>query len=142
MKNIILLLFIFCGVISANAQADSSTTHVDSCSCGEVPLILDFVEEMPAPPTGWDKWDQYVKSQIRLPDSILKKGTGTVYIALTVDVTGKVCTTFVRKGFKAVPEFDSEALRIVQESGTWKPGRMNGKPVCVRMNIGIKIPAE
>ena len=138
LKKLVFFLLLILGGAEVSAQSDSVALRIDSCACGEKNLVLDFVEEMPAPVRGCSEWQSYLMSNIRLSDSSLRKAPGKVYITFVVDPGGNVCSAFVRKGCPQAPEFDSEALRIV--TGTkWTPGKMNGKAVCVRMTLPVQI---
>ena len=57
---------------------------------------------------------------------------GTVY---TVDTTGKVTRAHIVRSVH--PEFDAEALRVVNSFPAWKPAMQNGKPVASKYTMPV-----
>lgn len=129
-------LLMFVGI---KAQTDSVAVTADTCACGKQNLILDFVEQMPLPPGGWGEWHEYLMTNIRLTDSIVKgPWTGVVYITFIVDVNGNVCGSKIQKSSQS-PEFDEQCLKLFNESAAWTPGKMNKEAVCVRMTLPVRV---
>ncbi|GAB4133807.1 MAG: hypothetical protein Fur0041_06360 [Bacteroidia bacterium] len=44
----------------------------------------------------------------------------------------------LEKGVKDHPAFAEEAIRVITKMPKWKPGKMNGKNVAVKMTIPVK----
>jgi TonB family protein len=70
--------------------------------------------------------------------------TEPIYVIFTVGGDGKVKNAKVKN--PGSPLFDAEALRVVSSMPDWKPGRQNGKPVPVYMQLPIdfnmKVPVK
>lgn len=61
---------------------------------------------------------------------------GQVFVLFIVDEKGKVTKPEILKGIRS--DCDQEALRVVKAMPDWQPGKMDGKPVKVRMRIPVK----
>jgi len=59
---------------------------------------------------------------------------GKVMVLFTVDENGSVCRISVLKGTEDL-DLNLEAVRVVAESGQWKPGKQRDKPVPVKQNV-------
>ncbi|NNM15922.1 MAG: energy transducer TonB, partial [Bacteroidia bacterium] len=64
--------------------------------------------------------------------------TGTVYVTFVIDKSGKVLSPEVLKSVDGYPEFSTEAVRLVSEMPTWKPGTIDDEPVNVRYNLPVR----
>jgi len=63
--------------------------------------------------------------------------SGTVFISMIIDTTGKVCHVKLLRGIE--DNLDQEALRLVNlSSGHWSPARFQGKGVYVKYTVPIK----
>lgn len=72
--------------------------------------------------------NRYLSSHVRYPKKGLKLyWQGQSIIKFLITSTGKVDSAFVQKS--SFPEFDAEALRVVNTMPDWKPVIENGKPV-------------
>lgn len=133
---LIALIAAFSIGISAQSVAGNHRAPADSCPCEQ---ILYFAEEMPTFSGDENGFQKYLSENIHYPDSARKaKQGGTVYIAFTVDQTGAVCEVKVLKGITGAPSLNEEAVRVMRASPNWRPGKMNGKPVCTNITVPIK----
>jgi protein TonB len=96
--------------------------------------ITDFPETDPEFP---GNLESFLEKSTRYPGKAVSEGIeGQVFICFIVDETGKVSKPEVIKGIGY--GCDEEALRVVKSLPNWKPGKMNGHPVKVRMRVPFK----
>ncbi len=99
-------------------------------------IIFTYVEDQPEFPEGADAMMMYLKKSIRYPsDALEKKVQGIVYVNFVVSEIGEITKAKVIRGISE--SIDKEALRVVNEMPTWKPGTQNGKAVKVSFNVPI-----
>lgn len=109
-------------------------TEIDSTS-------YRFVEQMPEFPGGNDSLLIYLKNNIQYPENCKKDSiSGVVLIEFIIEKDGSV--TNVKPIVKAVPELDAEAVRVIENMPKWKPGKQQGKPVRVSMQIPIRFSIQ
>lgn len=102
----------------------------------EPEVILLFAEEQPSFPGGEQAFYQYVSKHMKYPRQAIRSGIeGRVYIEFVVDTDGSLSDIKVAKGIGA--GCDEEALRVLQNSPKWNPGKQRGRAVKVRMTIPI-----
>ncbi len=83
-----------------------------------------------------DSFREYVAKNLKYPDVAAENGIqGTVYIQFVVEPSGAVSNVKVLRGVD--PSLDKEAVRIVQGSPKWTPGKQRGKPVRVSFTFPI-----
>jgi TonB family protein len=90
------------------------------------------VEEMPTFNGGnaGDEFRKYIAQNLRYPKSAADKGIqGKVIVQFAVNKNGQVVDPKVVRGVD--PDLDKEALRVVNSSPRWTPGKHEGKPVVV-----------
>jgi protein TonB len=102
------------------------------------PEIFTIVEDMPEFPDGGEKaLLAYLSNNIKYPAIARENGiTGTVYVTFEIDQNGKVKDAKILRGIGG--GCDEEALRVVMNMPTWKPGRQRGKPVRVQYNLPVR----
>lgn len=80
---------------------------------------------------------EYVGKNLKYPDVAAENGIqGTVYVQFVVEPSGAVSNVKVLRGVD--PALDKEAIRIVQSSPKWTPGKQRGKSVRVSFTFPIK----
>ncbi|TCN73289.1 energy transducer TonB [Acetobacteroides hydrogenigenes] len=80
---------------------------------------------------------EYVGKNLKYPDVAAENGIqGTVYVQFVVEPSGSVSNVKVLRGVD--PALDKEAIRIVQSSPKWTPGKQRGKSVRVSFTFPIK----
>jgi protein TonB len=107
--------------------------------------ILSFVEQMPEFLEGGEQgFRDFLSMNIRYPENAKEIGAeGTVFIQYNVLKDGTLNDFELLRGVKGAPDLDKEAIRVVKlTSGKWKPGKQNGKPVNVRMNLPVKFKLQ
>ena len=124
MKNIILLLLLFCCNI---LKAQNQKANADS--------IYSSVDVMPQFPGGGEKFLLYLRNNTHYPlEARYKKIQGKVYMTFVIDKTGSVTNTRIVRG--VCPSIDAEALRVINSMPKWTPGYEKGIPV----NVGYSVP--
>jgi periplasmic protein TonB len=83
----------------------------------------------------------YLQSTMRYPSKAIELGiAGTVILQFVVDERGQVTRINLLKG--ADPLLDEEAIRVLQASPAWEPGRQLGKAVKVAFTIPLKFTLQ
>lgn len=99
-------------------------------------LIFRIVEKMPIFPGGEDGLKTYIMQNVKYPEDAKKEGIkGKVYVTFVVGHDGNVSDLKIARGVH--PSLDKEALRVIKNSPTWKPGQQKGKVVSVQYTIPI-----
>lgn len=98
--------------------------------------IFRIVEEMPVFPGGEDALKTYIMQNVKYPDDAKKDGIkGKVYVTFVVGHDGNVSDLKIARGVH--PSLDKEAIRVMKNSPTWKPGKQRGKAVSVQYTVPI-----
>lgn len=100
--------------------------------------IFDFVstDTPPTFPGGMPKFYQYLARNVKYPAAAVKNNVqGKVFLSYIVEKDGKLTEIKVIKGVS--PELDKEAVRVMQNSPKWIPGKVKGAPVRVKYSIPI-----
>jgi uncharacterized protein len=102
--------------------------------------IFVTVETAPEYPGGYAEMVNFIKKNLKYPKAAVKKKIeGTVYVQFTVEKDGSISDVATIKGISA--ECDGEAERVVSLMPKWKPGKVDGKGVLVRMVLPINFKA-
>ncbi len=103
---------------------------------GEDTYVL--VEEMPVfQGRTAEAFREYLQKNLVYPEEAKEKNiTGKVYVKMTVNSKGEVTDVKVVRGVH--PLLDKEAVRIVESSPLWEPGKQNGKAVAVAFTFPIE----
>jgi protein TonB len=99
--------------------------------------IFVVVEDMPGFGGGdSNKFREYIAKNLRYPEIAAENGIqGRVFVQFVVEPDGKVSNVKVVRGVD--PSLDREAVRVVESSPNWKPGKQRGKPVRVSFTFPI-----
>ncbi|MEQ9593756.1 MAG: energy transducer TonB [Cyclobacteriaceae bacterium] len=102
----------------------------------EVEEIFTIVEDPASPQGGMTAFYKYVGDKIKYPAQARRMGIeGRVFVQFVIDKDGSITEVVAVKGIGA--GCDEEAVRILQGSPKWKPGKQRGKPVKQRMVLPI-----
>ncbi|MEQ8304581.1 MAG: energy transducer TonB [Cyclobacteriaceae bacterium] len=102
----------------------------------EVEEIFTIVEDPASPQGGMTAFYKYVGDKIKYPAQARRMGVeGRVFVQFVIDKDGSITEVVAVKGIGA--GCDEEAVRILQGSPKWKPGKQRGKPVKQRMVLPI-----
>jgi TonB family protein len=112
-----------------------TTTAADSIIPEEVFYV---VEDMPKFNNGDPaiEFRKYITQNLRYPKEEAEKGiSGRVIVQFTVNADGSVSDAEVVNG--SSPGLDNEAIRVVESSPSWTPGKQRGKAVAVKFTFPI-----
>src|SRR5574343_156549 len=117
-KLSLLLVFIFCALLSQSSFAQTSSTDENA--------IYTRVDKMPEYPGGQVALVKYLSKNIKYP-AIYKKNkiNGRVFVSFVIDKDGKVTSAKIVKSLNE--ECDAEALRVISKMPDWIPGEKNGR---------------
>ncbi|MFM8741933.1 MAG: energy transducer TonB [Cytophagales bacterium] len=103
----------------------------------EVDEIFTVVEETATPKGGMAAFYKYVGEKIKYPAQARRMGVeGKVFVQFVIGKDGSISDVKVIKGIGA--GCDEEAIRIVQSSPSWNPGKQRGKAVKQRYTLPIQ----
>jgi periplasmic protein TonB len=98
--------------------------------------IFIVVEQTASPKGGMGAFYKYVSENIHYPAQARRLNVeGKVFVEFVVERDGSITQLVVIKGIGA--GCDEEAIRIIQNSPPWEPGKQRGKPVKQRMVLPI-----
>lgn len=98
--------------------------------------VFSSVEEMPQFPGGETALLEFLRDNIRYPESeINNTGRHKVIVKFVIGPDGSVNDAEIIKG--AAEAFNNEALRVVGTLPKYIPGKVNGKPVSVYYTLPI-----
>ena len=98
--------------------------------------VFQVVEEMPEFPGGMAECMKWLAQNIKYPAEAQEKGIqGRVIVQMVVEKDGTITHAKVVRGVD--PLLDTEALRVVNSSPKWKPGKQNGEAVRVKYTLPI-----
>ena len=98
--------------------------------------IFTVVEETATPKGGYPAFYKYVGEKIKYPAQARRMGIeGKVFVEFVVNRDGSIVDVKAIKGIGA--GCDEEAVRIIQSSPAWSPGKQRGKAVKQRMVLPI-----
>lgn len=104
--------------------------------------VYTRAEAMPEFPGGQAALDDYVNNNIEYPQQAIDNNTsGTIKVSFVVDEQGKVQSAHVI-GSPLGNGLDEQALRVVSNMPTWKPGKVKGKNVKTRLELPIAFQVE
>ena len=103
--------------------------------------VYETVEQMPKYPGGDAALLQYLASHTVYPAEAAENGVqGKVYVGLTVMEDGSVSDAKILRSVD--PLLDEEALRVVCSMPRWTPGKKNGQPVAVKMQVPVNFKLQ
>ena len=98
--------------------------------------IHQVCEEMPEFPGGMQECMKWLGKNINYPAEAKEKGTqGRIIIQFVVEKDGSITEAKVARGVD--PLLDAEALRVINSSPKWKPGKQGGQPVRVKYTLPV-----
>jgi hypothetical protein len=109
--------------------AHSQTTNVksDTIEMSKDETAFTYVEEEAEFPGGYTALTNYIKSNMRYPSN--KDVSGRVFLEFVVEKNGTISNIEVTRGIEDYPEFEIEAIRLLENSPKWKPAKNDGKYV-------------
>ena len=84
---------------------------------------------------------EWVYQYLKYPSAALQSGIqGTVMVKFIIEKDGKISNVRVAKGVSE--ELDAEALKVVQASPKWKPGKVSGNKVRTSVTVPVEFRLE
>lgn len=109
---------------------------LDGNSKGNGKEVFRIVEDMPEYPGGDKALRIYIAQNVKYPKDAKKEGIqGKVFVIFVVAKDGNTTDAKIARGVH--PLLDKEALRVVNDFPTWKPGMNGGQPVNVEYTVPI-----
>lgn len=110
--------------------------EIKSTNSGVTLEIYESVKQMPQFPGGEKELSSYISKNIKYPTSAKQKRIqGNVYVRFIVTETGKLAHIEVVRPL--TPDCDKEAVRLLENSPEWIPGKLDGKDVNVYYTISV-----
>lgn len=127
---------------SSDKPADKKATAESTKSGYSGDAVFVVVENMPTFRGGdVNKFREWVQRNVEYPEIAAENGIqGKVFIMFVVEPDGSVSTAEIMRGVD--PSLDNEAIRVVESSPTWSPGKQNGKNVRVRFSMTVNFQLE
>lgn len=105
----------------------------------QAPILV--AEQMPEFIGGTKAMIQYIQKNLQYPLMARESDiSGTVAVRFVVNEDGSISNIEVLRGIGG--GCDQEAISVVKNMPTWKPGKQNGKPVKVYFTLPIKFKLE
>lgn len=125
-----LFLIIMLAAISFTTASAQNKADANSGKVYEAP------EVMPEYPGGLEKLMEFLRISVKYPVEAQKsKIEGRSVVGFIVEKDGSISNVNITRS--SHPLLDQEAIRVVNEMPTWKPGMQKGKPVRVKFNLPI-----
>ncbi|MDE6078140.1 MAG: energy transducer TonB [Muribaculaceae bacterium] len=108
----------------------------DGCQAYRIVYEFDYVDEKPEFPGGGSTLRKYINKTRRYPAEAYARGVeGRVTCSFVVNPDGSVSHITVLKGGE--PSLNREAVRILSKMPGWRPGRIDGQTVPVRVVCAV-----
>lgn len=127
-----LLFFVF----ACSEEMEPQSKMMDSESSKMQGDVFTVVEEQPEYEGGMEAFYTYVGNEMKYPLEAQQRGVeGRVDVQFVVEKDGSLSNISAIKGIGAGCE--EEAIRVVQNASSFKPGTQRGRPVRVQMLMPI-----
>lgn len=126
MKHLIIILC-FALFSAKYAQAQSQQSPKDTIVYGNVQDNF---------PGGYDAYDKYITQNVKYP-AVAKANNiqGCSYVQFVIEKDGSLTDIKTCRGIGS--GMDEEAVRLVKQSGKWKPAVINGNPVRTKCRSAV-----
>ena len=119
--------------ISSEKQEEMIEPTESRAADGEV---FQVVEEMPEFPGGMAECMKFLGKNIKYPAEAIEKGIqGRVIVQMVIEKDGTLTNAKIARGVD--PLLDQEALRVVNLSPKWIPGKQRGEAVRVKYTLPV-----
>jgi len=119
--------------ISSEKQEEMIEATESRAADGEV---FQVVEEMPEFPGGMAECMKFLGKNIKYPAEAIEKGIqGRVIVQMIIEKDGTLTNAKIARGVD--PLLDQEALRVVNLSPKWIPGKQRGEAVRVKYTLPV-----
>jgi hypothetical protein len=125
------------GIVMPPAQFNSDSNGVLKQNGAYV-----IVDDMPEFKGGSDSLIKFIQNHITYPETEIKE-KAKLYVSFIIDENGKLKEPrFEYKSCKNSEPFEKEILTMLRQMPKWKPGKLNGKKVPVKMTLPINFKPE
>jgi len=115
----------------------------DGVTGDAAPEIMTFAEQMPEFNGGQEALARFLSDNIKYPALARENGMeGQVVLQFVVGKDGKIDENSIVVVKKANWGMDEEAVRVVKNMPSWKPGKQNGNPVYVKCTLPIRFKLD
>ena len=137
MKKVMRLMVVMVLLNGAAMSQTNQSTDVKSDTISKERTVYPYAQVMPLFPGGEDALMKYLNKNLKYPKKAKDAGIqGMVFLSFLIEADGKVSNIIVVKGIGN--GCDEEAKRVVEAMPKWNPGKQDGKPVAVKLNLPIK----
>ncbi len=99
--------------------------------------IFQIVEDQPVPNGGLQAFYEYVSDNLHYPQQAIRMNvSGNVFVQFVVEKDGRITDVKAIKGIGS--GCDEEAVKVLEASPAWNPGKQRGVPVRVMMVLPIR----
>jgi len=105
--------------------------------------VFYIVQEMPSfQGKGQDGFRNWISEKVEYPKELADSSmSGKVFVSFVVEADGSVSTVKLIRGFN--PVLDKQAIKLIQSSPKWVPGKRKGKAVRVGFTFPVNFdPAQ
>ena len=135
MKCVILIIGLTCNLFAfSNATINITEPAIENASPDSV-QFAEFVEKMPEFPGGNHMMEQWIITNIELPDFITPT-SGTMYVRFIIDKSGDISNIRLLKGINASQ--DSATMALISKMPKWTPGSKNGEAIKIQYDLPIR----
>lgn len=132
-----LIGLLFVAIACEDNQEAIAPAAVETGTVLEASEVFDVVEESPTFPGGMEAWNEFLMDNLKYPAQARRMGIeGTVYLVFEIRTDGSVRNVELLRGIGA--GCDEEAMRVINKSPKWNPGKQRGRLVNVRMRLPIR----
>lgn len=91
----------------------------------------------PVPVGGWGRYKKYLKRNLKYPSAALGNGVeGKVVVTFYVEATGELTFLKVQEGLGS--GCDEEAIRLILNGPSWRPGYLGNENIQLRTTVRVK----
>lgn len=124
---------------NANVDLSGAFSAEPAEETGDAPL--EVVEDMPSFPGGMKAFYDYVAKNVQYPERARSNNvSGKVFVQFVVDKDGSITDAKAIKGIGF--GCDEAAVKVLEGSPKWNPGKQRGRAVKVRMVLPISFTLD
>lgn len=132
---------LFVAIACEENQDTTNPTAMETAVVLEADEVFDVVEEAPTFPGGMEAWGRFLMENLEYPALAKRMGVeGTVFLVFEVRTDGSVQNVEILRGIGA--GCDEAAMRVINKSPKWTPGKQRGQKVNVRMRLPIRFQLD
>ena len=109
--------------------------------CNDSFELKSYSDPMPSFQGGQTAFDDYIKNNLKYPKQAMEIGLeGCVILNFIIECDGSISDVILLKGIGY--GCDEEAIRLIEKSPPWIPGKLNDKPVRVQFILPISFKID